>query len=228
MRKKMMKQLPIDEQPRERLLLYGEQSLATHELLAILLRTGTKDETVLQVARDMLCHFEDLYQLKSATIEELKEINGIGFVKAIEIKAAIELGFRLVTAQQLKLGKIISSQTAADYFMHHMNGLTQEHLVVLFLNTKHEIIQKKNIFIGSADRSIANPRDIYALALKYGATCILIAHNHPSGHPEPSHEDILFTKRLVSAGEMIGVSVLDHLIIGQKTYISLKERAIIN
>lgn len=223
----LIKEIPSESKPRERLLHFGEQALATHELLAILLRTGRQRQSALDVASELLQKVGDLYTLKQSSIEEIKSIKGIGTAKAIEIKAAIELGFRCAKSQQVKHGIITSSQQAGEYLINEFKGLNQEHLIVLFLNTKHDIIRKKTMFIGSATQSIADPRDIFRDALKLGAIKLIVAHNHPSGHPDPSQEDIFFTKRIIEAGKIVGISVLDHVIVGDNCFVSLKEQGYI-
>lgn len=219
--------MPIASRPRERLESYGEKALATHELLAILLRTGPRDSNVVQLALQVMNHFEDLYSLKMATIEELHAINGIGRIKAIELKACIELGIRLAHASQLKSGTITSTQEAGTLLKAEMRDLQQEHVVALYLNTKNEIIKKKTIFIGSLNSSVAHPREIFREAVRFSAARIILAHNHPSGNPEPSEADLVFTRRMVECGEMMGIEVLDHFIVGNKKYLSLKEYGII-
>ncbi|AZP05121.1 RadC family protein [Jeotgalibaca ciconiae] len=174
----LVKEMPIASRPRERLENYGEKALATHELLAILLRTGPRDSNVVQLALQVMNHFEDLYSLKMATIEELHAINGIGRIKAIELKACIELGIRLAHASQLKSGTITSTQEAGTLLKAEMRDLQQEHVVALYLNTKNEIIKKKTIFIGSLNSSVAHPREIFREAVRFSAARIILAHNH--------------------------------------------------
>ncbi|MGY3766543.1 RadC family protein [Vagococcus vulneris] len=209
--------------PRERLMKYGASTLSHQELLAILLRTGTKNKDVLDLAQTILLHFENLYDLKSASIEELIVIEGVGPVKAIELLAVAEFGMRLAMSSQIKLGQVVSSYDLAHQLIIEMKDLQQEHLLALYLNTKNELIKKKTIFIGSVNQSIAHPREIFRLAVKSSAAKIVIAHNHPSGNPVPSKQDILFTERLVKCGEMLGIEVLDHLIIAAEGYVSFKE-----
>lgn len=223
----LVREVPISSRPRERLEQYGEKALATHELLAILLRTGPRGSNVIQLSLLIMNHFEDLYSLKMASIEELMEIKGIGRTKAIEIKASIELGIRLANASQLKSGTITSTQTAGGLLRKEMRDLQQEHVVALYLNTKNEIIKKKTIFIGSLNSSVAHPREIFREAVRYSAARIIIAHNHPSGNPEPSEADLVFTRRMVECGEMIGIDLLDHFIIGSNDFLSLKEYGVI-
>ncbi|MBF0780052.1 MULTISPECIES: DNA repair protein RadC [unclassified Granulicatella] len=224
----LIKDIHKDAKPRERLLKYGADYLSEHELLAILVRTGgCKNNSALDLANAILQKFENLYNLTQVTPQELMTINGIGQAKAIELVATIELGKRMMLTKQEKHGQITSSQIAGKIFMHELQFLHQEHVLVVYLNTKNELIKKKTIFIGSANKSVAEPRDIFREAIKLGSVKLIIGHNHPSGNPKPSKEDILFTKRMIEAGELIGIDVLDHFIVGDKTYISLKELSLI-
>ncbi len=219
----LITEVPESSRPRERMEEFGEKALSDQELLAILLRTGSKNKNVMHLAMQLLDHFENLYDLKMATLEEIKEIKGIGRVKALELKAAMELGSRLNHAGQVKLGTISSSSDFGHMMIMELQDLQQEHLVVIFLNTKNEIIKKETIFVGSLNQSIAHPREIFRGAVRYSAARIILAHNHPSGNPDPSKKDIQFTERMVACGEMMGIELLDHLIIGRNEYISLKE-----
>jgi DNA repair protein RadC len=220
----MIRDFPEDERPRERLISDGPESLANHELLAILLRTGTKDESVLQLANRLLKHFEGLRLLKDATIEEMTSIKGIGTAKAVQILAAIELGRRISRLQYDERYVIRSPEDGAKYVMEDMRFLSQEHFVCLYLNTKNQVIHRKTVFIGSLNASIVHPREVFKEAIKRSAASIICAHNHPSGDPTPSREDIEVTKRLVECGKMIGIELLDHLIIGDRKFVSLKEK----
>jgi len=220
----MIRDVNIEDRPRERLLRQGAESLSNQELLAILLRTGTKEESVLVLANRVLNVFERLHHLKHATIEEMMAIKGIGEVKAIQLMAAVELGRRLAQKHNDEKFTIRSPQDAATYLMPDMTSLNQEHFVVLFLNIKNQIIHKQTIFIGSLNASIVHPREIFREAVKRSAASIICAHNHPSGVPTPSTEDIEVTKRIVEAGYIIGIELIDHVIIGDHQYISLKEK----
>ena len=215
--------VPEQSRPRERMEEYGPAALANHELLAILLRTGTKDQNVLQLSMQILSHFDDLYMFKNASLEELMLIPGIGRAKAIELLASIELGIRMAKTTVLKEGAITSSQFVGKLLMEELGGLQQELVVALFLNTKNEIIKKETIFKGSLNSSVAHPREIFKAAIKYSSARIIIAHNHPSGNPEPSEADLAFTKRMCKAGKIVGIELLDHFIIGEDHYVSLKE-----
>ena len=219
----LLAEVPIESRPRERLEQYGEKALANHELLAILLRTGIKGTNVISVALQVLNAFDDLYYLKTVSLEELMMVSGIGKTKAIELKAAIELGMRITQAPQLKMGQITSSRQVGEMMLAEMCDLQQEHVVVLYLNTKNEIIKKETIFKGGLNSSVAHPREIFKGAVRYSAVRIAIVHNHPSGCPDPSDADISFTRRVAECGELMGVELLDHLIIGQNRYLSLKE-----
>lgn len=220
----MIRDVNRADRPRERLLRQGAMSLSNQELLAILLRTGTKEESVLALANRVLSTFERLHHLKHATIEEMIAIKGIGEVKAIQILAAIELGRRLSQKQNDDKFTVRSPQDAAAYLMPDMTSLSQEHFVALFLNVKNQIMHKQTIFIGSLNASIVHPREIFREAVKRSAASIICAHNHPSGIPTPSPEDIEVTKRIQEAGYIIGIELLDHIIIGDHQFISLKEK----
>lgn len=218
-----IQEVPKDAQPRERLVNFGEKALATHELLAIILRTGTREENVLQLSARFMQTFDNLYELKQASIDEFQQVKGIGPIKAIELKAAIELGARISSSDMPKFGHITSTRSAGQWLIQEMSDLQQEHLMVLFLNTKNEIIKKKTIFIGTVNSSVAHPREIFKEAVKYPTARLIIAHNHPSGDTEPSHADLYFTRRMIACGELMGIEILDHLIIGQGQYLSLRE-----
>lgn len=223
---KLLSEMPISSRPRERLLAYGSSSLSHQELLAIILRTGSKETNVMNLALQILNHFENLFELKAATIEELLAIKGVGQVKAIEIQAAIELGTRLARANQIKLGQVTSSSGLGQMMIEELKDLQQEHLIVLYLNTKNHLIKKDTLFIGGLNQSVAHPREIFRLAVRYSAARIILVHNHPSGDTTPSGNDLAFTKRIFECGELMGVELLDHLIVGGDRYCSLKERSV--
>ncbi|MCJ0930725.1 RadC family protein [Virgibacillus halodenitrificans] len=220
----MIKDVPKDDRPRERLINHGASHLSNQELLAILLGSGTKEESVMALANRVLMHFEGLKLLNDATIEELTAIKGIGKAKGVLILSAIELGKRMNRYKPVERYVIRSPEDGADYVMEEMRSLHQEHFVVLFLNTKNQIIHRQTIFIGSLNASIVHPREVYREAVKRSAASIIVAHNHPSGDPTPSQEDIQVTRRLTESGKMIGIELLDHLIIGDRKFVSLKEK----
>ncbi|MCZ0717096.1 RadC family protein [Aerococcus kribbianus] len=216
-------ELPEEIRPRERLLMNGPKSLATYELLAILLRTGTQKLNALQLGMKVLHHFDSLYELKTASHTDFLQIEGIGPAKAVEIQAAIEFGNRLNSTFIAKKGLITSSEDAGQFFTEALQDFQQEHVLVYFLNTKNEIIKQETVFIGSINTSVAHPREIFKAAVRCSAVSLIIGHNHPSGNPQPSQADIDFTKRLIACGELIGIDVLDHIIVGQERFLSLRE-----
>lgn len=220
----MLKDIPQEDRPRERLLTVGSEKLSNQELFAILLGSGTKNESVMVLAQRVLNHFEGLRLMKDATIEELTTIKGIGTAKGVLLLSAMEVGKRMSQYKQEDRYVIRSPKDGADYIMEEMRSLNQEHFVALFLNTKNQIVHRQTIFIGSLNASIVHPREIFREAVKRSAASIICAHNHPSGDPSPSQEDIHITRRLAEAGKMIGIEVLDHLVIGDRKYVSLKEK----
>mgnify|MGYP001271619268 FL=1 len=220
----MIKDFPKDERPRERFIKHGPESLSNQELLAILLRTGTKAESVLQLAQRLIKEFEGLRMLKDATLEELTQIKGIGEAKAIQILAAVELGRRINNLTNEERYSIRSPEDGANYVMEEMRFLNQEHFVCLYLNTTNQVIHKQTVFIGSLNASIVHPREVFREAFRRSAASIICIHNHPSGDPTPSREDIEVTRRLKECGRMIGIEILDHIIIGDKRFVSLKEK----
>lgn len=222
--KMMIRDVHIADRPRERLIRQGASSLSNQELIAILLRTGTREESVLVLANRILSSFDKIQDLKDATIEEFMKVKGVGEAKAVQLLAAAEIGKRLYQKHSEGRYTIRSPEDAAAYLMTDMTSLNQEHLVVLFLNVKNEVLHKQTIFIGSLNSSIVHPRDIFREAVKRSAASIICAHNHPSGNPAPSPEDIDVTKRLIEAGSVMGIEVIDHVIIGNHKFISLKEK----
>lgn len=210
-------------QPRERLVKIGAKGLSDHELLAIILRTGTRERPVMDLAQAVLNQFETLYELKMASIEELQKIKGIGKIKATEILAVLELGQRLTQAKQPKFGHVTGSKDLGEMMIDELKDLQQEHLIGIFLNNRNEIIRKETLFIGSLNQSIAHPREIFRAAVKYSAARIVLVHNHPSGDVKPSTQDIMFTDRVMESGRLLGIDVIDHLIIGHETYFSIRE-----
>ena len=220
----MISDFPIEDRPRERFIQYGATSLSNQELLAILLRTGTKKESVIQLANRLLQYFEGLNLLKDASIEEMTAIKGIGTAKAVQVLAAIELGRRISNLKYNDRYVIRSPQDGANYVMNDMRFLTQEHFVCLFLNTKNHVIGKQTVFVGSLDSSIVHPREVFKEAIRRSSASVICLHNHPSGDPTPSREDIAITRTLREAGELVGISLLDHVIIGDGKYVSLKEQ----
>ncbi|WP_286197829.1 DNA repair protein RadC [Bacillus sp. ISL-34] len=220
----LIRDYPKEERPRERFLQDGPQSLSNQDLLALLLRTGSREESVLQLSGRLINSFKGLRLLKEASVEELTVIKGIGEAKAIQILASVELGRRINNLNDQDRYVIRSPEDGANYCMEEMRFLSQEHFVCLYLNTKNQVLQKTTVFIGSLNASIVHPREVFKEAFKRSAASIICLHNHPSGDPSPSREDIEVTKRLVECGKIIGIEVLDHIIIGEHKYVSLKEK----
>lgn len=217
-----IREIPISERPRERLQKYGVGSLADHELLAIILRTGTPSLSVLDLAKQVLIEFEDLNRLTEVTIEELTKIKGIGRAKAIEILAAIELGKRINLPATDK--RIITTPFQSyAYLKERLQNESQENLVCVFLNSQSAVIATRTISIGTGNHTLFNPKDILKWALKYSAAAIIIAHNHPGGNPAPSNEDVLVTKKLIQAAKLMDILLVDHIIIGKNRYYSFLE-----
>ncbi|HFI0087526.1 DNA repair protein RadC [Streptococcus sp. A34] len=211
--------------PRERLLELGPERLSNQELLAIFIRTGTKKEPVSILSNNLHNQLENLAALKDLSIEELQSLTGIGRVKAIEIKAMIELGKRINQSEILLNDRILGSEKLGRKMIQEIGQQKQEHLVALYLNTQNQVIHQKTVFIGSVNRSIAEPREILHYAVKCMATSIIIVHNHPSGSVQPSKNDLLFTENLKDSCETLGLVLLDHLIVGQKDYYSFREES---
>lgn len=221
----MVKDLPEDEKPREKLLAKGVQSLSNAELLAILLRTGTKTESVIRIAEKLLKEYETngLASIANLAPGDFSKIKGIGNVKAITVIAAIELGKRLAENPTRNSYIIHSPQDVANYMMARLRYETKEHFVIMLLNTKNHVLAVPTISIGSLSASIVHPREVFREAIQHAAAAMILIHNHPSGDPKPSKEDLAITDKLVKAGEVMDISVLDHIIIGDNKYISLKE-----
>ena len=224
----MIKELPSEERPREKLIQYGADTLSNTELLAILIGSGTKEVSAIMLANRILALEEEgISYLTNCLPEELSGIPGMGMAKSCQIIAAIELGKRIATKPKEKRINIKSPDEVASLFLEDMRYLKKEYFKVLLLNTKNEIIMVDNISIGSLNSSVVHPREVFSTAVRKSACSVIAVHNHPSGNPEPSQTDIDVTKRLVEAGELLGIKVLDHLIIGDGTYVSLKEKMLI-
>lgn len=211
--------------PRERLVEVGPERLSNQELLAIFIRTGTKKEPVSILSTNLLNQLENLAALRELSIEELQQLTGIGRVKAIEIKAMIELGRRINQSELQLQDQVLGSEKLGRRMIQEIGDRKQEHLVALYLNTQNQIIKQQTIFVGSVNRSIAEPREILHHAIKCMATSLIIVHNHPSGSVQPSKNDLKFTENLKQSCDMLGLVLLDHLIVGTKNYYSFREEA---
>lgn len=215
-----VKDLPVDYQPRERLLQYGVENLSDVDLLSIILRTGTKEENVKEVATNILNSIGSINNLKNTGIRELSKIKGVGTIKAQIILASIELGKRSYT-KEIKMNiKLTSSEVIHSYFKRFFLGINQEKILAIYLDTKKRLISYKMMFIGTLDKSIIHPREIFNEAIKLSASSIILIHNHPSDDIFPSNEDISITNKIKETGEIIGIPLLDHLITNGKEYYS--------
>ncbi len=222
-----LKKLPAELRPRERLIANGAASLSNTELLAILLRTGTKNASAMDLAERLFVEFKDLAGLLQASIEELAAVRGVGQVKAVQIKAALELSRRLMLLPTAERPTVQSPDDAAGVVMEEMRHLDREHFRAILLNTKNQVLAVETISVGTLNSSMVHPRELFKIAVKKSAAHVIVAHNHPSGDPTPSREDIAITKRIIEGGEILGISVLDHLIIGDNKFVSLKAEGLI-
>ncbi|MGI6751360.1 MAG: RadC family protein [Anaerovoracaceae bacterium] len=220
----LIRELPQNERPREKLRLYGVSSLSNVELLAILIGKGTKKASALSLAQQVLAlEPEGISYLSDIATEELCTISGMGTAKSCQIVAAIELGRRIATTPRNKSISIETPAMVADLFMEEMRYFKKEVFRVLLLDTKNQIIAREDISVGNLNSSIVHPREVFHNAVKKSASSILLVHNHPSGNPQPSQNDKDITVRLAQAGELLGINVLDHLVIGDGVFVSMKE-----
>lgn len=222
----MIRDLSADDRPRERLMQVGERALSTAELLAIIIRTGVDGENVVRLSERLLVGFGGLPGLARASITELQSLKGIGPAKAIEIKAALELGRRLLASAPEQRAKVSSPADAANLLMSDMALLEQEHLRLILLDTRNQVLGTPNVYVGSLNTSVIRVGELFRHAIKENAAAMIVAHNHPSGDPSPSPEDVRVTKQIASAGKLLDIELLDHLVIGQGRFVSLKERGL--
>ena len=204
----------------------GERAVSTAELLAIILRTGVGGENVLRLAERLLITFKNLPGLASASIAELTEVKGIGPAKAIEIKAALEIGRRLLTTAPDEKPRVTSPADAANLLMSEMSFLEKENLRLILMDTRNQVVGTPTIYVGSLNTSVVRIGELFRAAIKENAAAFIVAHNHPSGDPAPSPEDVAVTRQIVQAGTLLNIEVLDHIIIGHNRFVSLKERGL--
>ncbi len=221
----MVRDLPKEERPREKLIQRGAASLSDTELLAILLRTGTSSVSVLHLAEEVLAKYQDkgLVSIMNISPQEIASVHGVGLAKAATIVAAVELGRRLSTRAAQKLEKIEGPEDVARYASPLLRFEQKEHFLVMLLDVRNRVLAMPTISIGSLTASVAHPREIFREAIRYSAANMILIHNHPSGDPTPSREDIQITKQMMKAGEIMGIPVLDHIIIAGDGFLSLKE-----
>lgn len=223
-----IKDWPEQERPRERLLKFGPDALSDSELLGILLRTGNRQNSAMDLARRLLSTFGGLRGLDTQPASVLCQVNGIGIAKAAQLKAALELAKRLVQQTWSVKEKINSSEDAYAYIHLRMRDLSREEFKVLFLTTRNEIISEKTLFEGSIAESIVSPREIILSALQFSAASVILLHNHPSGNPQPSKEDRRVTEKITTACRYADIKVLDHIIIGKDSYYSFADEGLMN
>lgn len=222
----IMKELPAGERPYEKCLEYGARSLSDAELLAVILRTGTSGCTAVQLAQKILkCSksHEGLAGIHHLSMEELMQIPGIGQVKAIQVKAIGELSKRLARTQAKYQMFFNRPDTIAEYYMEHLRHEEQESMICMMLDTKNNFLGETELFRGTVNASLVSPREVFLEALRYHAVNIILVHNHPSGDPTPSEQDLLVTERIHRTGELLDIHLLDHIIIGDQSYISFQE-----
>jgi len=219
-----IKELPHQERPREKLQLLGSFALSNAELMAVLLRTGSEKESAVHLAERLLSRSGGLSNLPVFTLEELQDFKGIGLAKAVQVKAALELGRRLATSWGEQRVAVTSPAHVADLFMEELRYKKKEFFMILLLDTKNRVISREQVSVGSLNASIVHPREIFHLPVKKSASSVILVHNHPSGDPTPSREDKEVSGRLVDAGKILGIEVKDHIIIGDGIYLSFKEK----
>jgi DNA repair protein RadC len=220
----MIKDIPKEEKPRERLIKYGVENISNEDLIAITIKTGTKSISSKNIANYILTQVKDISELKSFNIQKLSKIKGIGYVKAIELIASIELGRRVYYEKKLdNKVKLNNPINIYDFFKYKLDDKLQEHFYCIYLDNQKNLIDYKLLFIGTINMSIVHPREIFKYACILSASSIICLHNHPSGSYNPSEEDKKMTSSLVEAGKLIGIELLDHIIIGDNGYYSFFE-----
>lgn len=226
MEKKKIKEMPKHLRPRERSMEVGINNLSDQEILAIIIRSGYREHTAIDVSLNLLHRYGSLRNISQLTVEELCKIKGIGRDKSIMLKAAFEIGKRS-KLEKIEKRQILSSKDASLVLESNLRGLNKEHFIILMLNTKNFVLGIETVSIGSLNSSIVHPRELFKSAINKSAAAIILAHNHPSGDATPSREDIEVTKRIKSGGQLLGIDVIDHIIIGDNSYYSFKEEKMI-
>ena len=232
-RRKSVKEWPEDERPRERLIKYGVDNISNAELLAIIIRTGRDGRSAVDLGRELLLKFGNLEGIMQAGISEIcgkNGIKGIGRAKAAELKAAIELGrrwYKMPSHVREKNESLSSSHDVINYCKQNMKDLKKEIFRCFLLDTKNKVIKDEEVSVGSLTASLVHPRETFKAAIRESAAAVIFIHNHPSGDIKPSQEDILLTRRLVQAGEVLGIQVLDHIIIGDGCHFSFRDNGLI-
>lgn len=214
----LIKDIPLEERPRERFIKFGRENLSNTELLSIILNTGTKNISVKELSNNILNSVNDISDLRNMTLNKLKNIKGVGEVKAIKVLSSIELGRRVYQEKNFKKIKLNSADKVFNYMNQILKEKNQEYFYALYLDSKKYLIEAKLLFIGTINKSIVHPREIFKYAYLLSASTIICVHNHPSGDSLPSKEDVILTKSLVEIGKLQGINVVDHIIIGSNYY----------
>ncbi len=222
----MVRDMPLAERPRERLRNFGPGALSNAELIAILLRTGVEGESVLNLSHGLLSRFGGLKGLANATYGELCNHRGVSDAKSCQLMAAMELGRRLVSLNPEDRVEIRSPRDVANLLIAEMSFLEQEHLRIVLLNTKNQVLGIREIYVGNVNSSVVRVSEVLRPAVRDNCPAIIVVHNHPSGDPTPSPEDVQITKQLASAGALLDIEVLDHIVIGHQSFVSMKEKGL--
>jgi len=223
---KSIKKWPEDERPRERLLKFGAHSLSTAQILAIILRTGGQEKSAIGLAREILMRFSSLKDIEDASPAEFSGIKGMGDAKIAQLKAAFELGRRLLQSgaeDNLLTPSFKNSRQVYEYYLPRFYGLKKERFLCAMLDNKNRVFKETIVSDGTLTSSLVHPREVFRYAIKEAAASVLFIHNHPSGDPNPSRDDISITKRLIETGKLVGINVLDHIVISDGRYMSLLE-----
>lgn len=223
-----VKDLPREERPRERLANLGAENLSIQELLAIILGRGSRGESVITTVQKIISKFMSLEGLQDASLEDLQEVKGLGFAKACQLKACLELSKRLNKPVQIdknkkKNQKLTSAKEVYEALRRRIGGLKKENFVVVSVDTRNKIIAVDTVFVGTLNSSLIHPREIFETAIRRHAALIVVAHNHPSGDPRPSDEDVKVTKLLLDSGKIMGIPVMDHLVVTRDKFYSFLE-----
>jgi DNA repair protein RadC len=222
-----VRDLPMQERPRERLQKFGPEALSAQELLALVIGRGIPKKSVMSIAQELLTRFGNVKAISQATIEELSQIKGIGLAKAAQIKACFELGRREELEPELKNFDIKDPAAVVKAIRASIKDKAKEHFKLILLNPRNKIIRISTISIGTLNASLVHPREVFQDAIVHSAASVVLAHNHPSGDPEPSEDDIKITKKLVESGKILGIDVIDHIVVGKNSFLSFKERGLI-
>jgi DNA repair protein RadC len=218
-----IEEIPAEDRPRERLRTFGAEALSVRELLAIVIGSGGHTAGAMELADQVVSRFGTLRDLSGASVERLSQVNGIGLARACRVRAAVELGRRVIKAARGERRTVRGPEDAAALVMDDMRNLDREHFKVILLDSKNAVISMETISIGTVNASLVHPREVLKPALEKSATSMILVHNHPTGSTTPSREDILLTRRFAKCGRILGIDIVDHIIIGDGDYTSMKE-----